>query len=501
MYPEDQDVFNILSEAIPEGVIVTNKQQRITAINTVITEIFGYTSDELIGRPIEILLPSSYHRKHTAHVDHFFKKSDKRQMGHGRDLYGAKKSGESFPVEVGLNPFELGGNTYVMALVIDISERKKTMQELKHWSNIFNESLNEIYIFTADSLKFINGNRGALKNLGYSLEELKTLGPVDIKPNYSESQFREAIEPLVTKEETKIDFETIHRRKDGSRYPVEVHLQLSKLEGDEVFIAIILDITERKNYTDNLERIVEQRTSQLAKALAKEKELNDLKTKFLSLVSHEFKTPLSGILTSTILLEKYTLTEEQNRRDKHIKTITNKVHYLNNILNDFLSIERLDSGKINYKYTQFNLSKVVNEVVYNSNMLLKSGQNINISKDIDEFDLYQDEKILELTLSNLIHNAIKYSPENSTIDLSIKERNSFIEFTIMDQGMGIPLDDQKYIFNRYFRAENALTHQGTGIGLNIVKGHIENLGGAISFSSTPDKGSTFVLALPKIIES
>jgi K+-sensing histidine kinase KdpD len=111
-------------------------------------------------------------------------------------------------------------------------------------------------------------------------------------------------------------------------------------------------------------------------ALKREKELNELKTKFLSMVSHEFKTPLSGILTSTILLSKYKLSEQQDKRDKHIQTIADKVHYLNNILNDFLSIERLDSGKENYKPTTFKLSKVINEVVYNANMLLKDGQKI-----------------------------------------------------------------------------------------------------------------------------
>ena len=234
--------------------------------------------------------------------------------------------------------------------------------------------------------------------------------------------------------------------------------------------------------------------------LQKEIELNDLKTKFLSLVSHEFKTPLSGILTSAILLEKYKLSEEQDKRDKHLKTITNKIHYLNNILNDFLSIERLDSGKINYKFTTFNLSKVINEVIYNSNMLLKSGQRINFPQNIDEFILYQDEKILELALSNLVHNAIKYSPENTDIDFEIKRKKKNIVFKVSDQGIGIPKKDQKHLFNRYFRAENVLTYPGTGIGLNIAKVHLENLGGNIKFKSKENQGSVFIVELPMIKE-
>ena len=228
------------------------------------------------------------------------------------------------------------------------------------------------------------------------------------------------------------------------------------------------------------------------------REINMAKLEFFTNISHEFKTPLSGILTSTILLKKYHLSEQQDKRDKHIETITKKVHYLNNILNDFLSIERIESSNVIYKYTTFNLSKVINEVVYNANMLLKSGQKINISSNIDNYVLHQDEKILELILSNLLYNAIKYSLENTTIDLIAHQTSKNTIFKLIDRGIGIPEKDQKFIFNRYFRADNVLNIQGTGIGLNIVKSHLENLGGAISFTSKEHKGSTFIIKLPII---
>ena len=310
------------------------------------------------------------------------------------------------------------------------------------------------------------------------------------------TDFKEKLDVLLTKEVEKLEFETLHQRKDNSTYPVDVHLQLSRLGDKEVFVAIIVDITEQKNYMDKLERTVEKRTEELKLALSTEKELNELKTKFLSLVSHEFKTPLSGILTSAMLLGKYKLEDEQEKREKHLKTITNKVHYLNNILNDFLSVEKLETGKVNYNFKEFKLSKIMNEVVYNSNMLLKDGQKINYPKNIDEISLVQDEKILELALSNIVHNAIKYSLENSIIDISITQFENNIEFKVKDNGIGIPIVDQKNIFNRYFRAENAINIQGTGIGLNIVKSHIENLGGSIQFTSEENIGSTFIITIP-----
>jgi len=321
------------------------------------------------------------------------------------------------------------------------------------------------------------------------------------------------------------------QRKDGSVFPVEAGLNPFALEGKHYVMALVIDISVRKEQelkikelNSELEIKIERRTKELndsvhqlksvnealqqenkrrieaenktKKALKREKELNDLKTKFLSLVSHEFKTPLSGILTSTMLLGKYKLSEQQEKRDKHLRTISEKVHYLNNILNDFLSVEKLELGKVDYNFSTFKISKVVNEVVYNANMLLKEGQQIKYPEQIEGLSLTQDEKIIEIALSNLINNAIKYSPDNTVIELQVNQDSASTVFKIIDNGMGIPKNDQKNIFNRYFRAENALLTNGTGIGLNIVKSHLENLGGQISFISEENKGSTFIITIP-----
>ena len=173
-----------------------------------------------------------------------------------------------------------------------------------------------------------------------------------------------------------------------------------------------------------------------------------------------------------------------------------KVHFLNNIINDFLSVEKLEIGKVNYKFNTFKLSKVVNEAVYGANMLLKEGQQIKYPEDIDDLSVFQDEKIIQLILSNLLYNAIKYSPEGTIIDLHINQDDTDTTMTIKDQGIGIPEKDQKHIFERYFRAQNVINTQGTGIGLNIVKNHLENLGGTIYFVSKEHKGTTFVITFP-----
>ncbi|MFD1016800.1 sensor histidine kinase [Winogradskyella rapida] len=496
MFPEDQEIFNILLDSVSEGVVIVNDKQTIVKVNKAGEQMFGYGENELTNQPLNLLIPRNYHQEHGSHFKGFIKDNKKRSMGHGRDIHGAKKDGSIFPIEASLNPFVLFDQKYIMALVIDITERKRLEQERNHLTNIILESLNEIYVFDAHSLLFVSVNYEAQKNLGYTMDELYKMTPLDIKPEFTEEDFRKKIEGLREGEVDKIEFEAVHQRKSGTRYPASVHLQHSKLGGNDVYVAIILDITEQKNYTQTLEKTVALRTEELKTALEAEKELNDLKTKFLSMVSHEFKTPLSGILTSTILLSKYKLTEQQEKREKHLRTITDKVQYLNSILTDFLSVEKLEKGKINYNFSTFKLSKVLNEVIYNANMLLKDGQQINYPENVDDISLYQDEKIVELSLSNLIYNAIKYSSEHAIIDIEIFQDTHKTTFKVKDNGIGIPLVDQKNIFNRYFRAENALLMQGTGIGLNIVKDHLENLNGSIIFESVENVGSTFVIELP-----
>lgn len=496
VFQKNSNIFNLLSEGVSEGIIVVNIDQVIVATNSSADEMFGYGKDDLLGKPLDALIPKRFHTGHDQHVSNFINKSEKRQMGQGHDLFGIRKNSEEFPVEVGLNPFEIYASTYIMALVIDITERKKKEKELIHWAKIFDESLNEIYVFDSITFRFVDVNKEAQRNMGYSLEEFNKLTPIDIKPEFNSTEFKKLVAPFFNGKESKITFETTHVRKNGTSYPVEVHLQRSVLERGAVFVAIILDITERKNYTENLERTVQERTQQLTVALAKEKELNELKTRFLSLVSHEFKTPLSGILTSATLVGKYAKENQQAKRDKHLKTIVDQVSYLNAILTDFLSVERLETGKENYKIADFSLSKVINEVVYSANMQLKNGQRISYPQNTDDVVLCQDEKIVSLCLTNLLYNAVKYSPEDSEIDLKVELSEDKVVFHIKDQGIGIPEKDQEHIFERYFRAENVLTTQGTGIGLNIVKAHVKNLGGKIYFKSKEKKGSIFTIELP-----
>ena len=191
-----------------------------------------------------------------------------------------------------------------------------------------------------------------------------------------------------------------------------------------------------------------------------------------------------------------TTIEKKNLRDSFEHRITDKVHLLNNILNSFLSIEKFESGNLNYQSKEFKIGDLVNNIIYNAKLLLKEGQQIKYRENIADLSLYQDEQVVELILTHLITNAIKYSPENSFIHIDIDQNDDLTTLKIIDNGIGIPSKDQKNIFDRYFRSENVINTEGTGIGLNIVKNHLENLDGIISFESEEHLGTTFTVSIP-----
>jgi PAS domain S-box-containing protein len=400
--------------------------------------------------------------------------------------------------------------------------------------SILFEGISEGALIVDMHQKIVELNSSAAKMFGYDEDSLRGEHINVLIPNKYHHAHAGHVREFVKNDEKRQMGENrkiFGLKKDGSTFPIEAGLNPFVINEERYVMTIITDITKRVESEENiialnesLEKKVTKRTKELQHsvdelselndlfkdeimrrkhaeariktALQKEKELNELKTKFLSLVSHEFKTPLSGILTSATLAAKYTQSDQQDKREKHLNTIKNKVHYLTSILNDFLSIERLESGKVTYKFDNFSLLNLVNEVVYNANVTLKSGQNLEYPRDLEEVELYQDRNVVELILSNLLNNAIKYSKEDTTVTFDIEKAEDQLHFKISDEGIGIPEKDKVHIFERYFRAENALLNQGTGIGLNIIKVHLENLGGEICFESQENKGSTFFVKLP-----
>jgi len=319
-------------------------------------------------------------------------------------------------------------------------------------------------------------------------------------------------------------------KKDGTEFPVVISLGHFKSDDQQFAIAFIVDITRRHEYENkilmqqadmekvneemrqlnfNLESTVLQRTTELqktlveleaskehlTKSLEKEKEVNDLKSRFVSMASHEFRTPLSTVLSSISLLAKYNTTEDQPKRDKHIDRIKSSVKTLTDILNEFLSLGKIEEGKVEVRAALFDISEFINGINNEMNVLLKPGQEINYEHS-GNTNTYTDSSLLKHVLINLISNAIKFSPDNARIKISCKVDNENTTIKITDQGMGIPMADQVHLFERFFRATNVTNIQGTGLGLHIVGRYIEILNGNISYESELEKGSTFKIVLP-----
>jgi len=313
-------------------------------------------------------------------------------------------------------------------------------------------------------------------------------------------------------------------RKDGSEFPVEVSLAHYGNDEGHFVVAFVNNITIRKKaeeeirrLNDELEDIVEQRTHELKEALhklelskeeitrslTKEKELNELKSRFVSIASHEFRTPLSTIKTSTYLLQKYATTEEQGKREKHIERIISSVNTLTDILNDFLSVGKIEEGKIITKKIRVDIKQFINNLVNEIKTSTKTGQNIYYNHE-GEDELNIDSTLLKHIIFNLLSNAIKFSPENSQILVKTEINNSLLIISVKDSGIGIPKIDQQHLFERFFRASNTSNIQGTGLGLHIVTRYVQLLNGTIECVSDTDKGTEMIVKLnlvPTEIES
>jgi PAS domain S-box-containing protein len=319
-------------------------------------------------------------------------------------------------------------------------------------------------------------------------------------------------------------------KKDGIEFPVEVSLGHFKTNEEQFVIAYIADITKRKQNEEkiilqqadleaineqmktlnaNLEATVNKRTIELQSTLSeleaskeeltisleKQKEVNDLKSRFVSMASHEFRTPLSTILSSISLLAKYSTTEDQPKRDKHIDRIKSSVKALTDILNEFLSLGRIEEGKVDVNPDSFDLTQFMSDIINEMNVLLKPNQTIQYTH-IGSPITFSDSNLLKHVVVNLLSNAIKFSPEDAiiTIESKIEKENTYLQIT--DQGIGIPKADQVHLFERFFRATNVTNIQGTGLGLHIVGRYVELLNGSIKYSSELEKGSTFKIQFP-----
>jgi PAS domain S-box-containing protein len=403
---------------------------------------------------------------------------------------------------------------------------------IAHLTSLF-ENATEGIILTDGRGNIILINPAAQRMFQYTAEEItgkpiEILIPDNLKPKHH--HHREGFYKKPSNRVMGQGRDLYGRRKDGTNLAVEVSLSHYHRDNDLFVIAFIVDITHRKQIEQNmirqqkeLERItdeikllnaeleakVEERTlilrealqrleesqKELSESLEKEKQLNEIKSRFVSMASHEFRTPLSTVLSSASLAMKYTTTEEQDKRVRHLEKIKSSVKHLNDILEDFLSLGKLDEGKVLSHSSEFDLEEFITELIDEIKGLLKKDQEIQFHYKGNK-EVFSDKKLLKNILINLITNAIKFSGEDGSINISADINESRGQIRVSDNGIGIPQEDLEHMFSSFYRGANALNIQGTGLGLHIVKRFVELMDGQVEIKSELGSGTTITITIP-----
>jgi PAS domain S-box-containing protein len=533
--------FDALFRHATIGILVTDGQGRIVLANPFLLNQFGYAEAELIGERVEKLVPARFGHRHEQHREKFHQHPRSRPMGAGLELYGVRADGSEMPVEVSLGAYQTSEGEYVIAFVSDISYRKDSENELKRLnaelemkvaerteslsetvkklgeqmkevqakdtelqrmnsflSSIWNHA--EAIIIATDSEGIIKlFNPTAQKQLGYSAEEVVNRhspalfhDPEEIaeKAALFSAQMQQAVRPgfdaIVAKARLNIPGgqEWTYLGKNGQRFPVTLTVSALR-DADGLisgYLGIAIDISERK-----------KAENELRLALEKEKELNELKSRFVSLASHEFRTPLSTVLSSTFLISRYKRTEEQEQREKHTQRIVSSVNMLTDILNDFLSVGKIEEGKIQVRFADFDVQQHIHTIIAEMQGLRKEGQTVEYTHEGSPA-LHLDPALLKHIVMNLLSNAIKFSPAGSQIRVATTRSEGQFTLQVKDRGAGVSKEDQQRLFERFFRGSNVENIQGTGLGLHIVAKYAELMNGAISCESELEKGATFTVA-------
>jgi PAS domain S-box-containing protein len=383
----------------------------------------------------------------------------------------------------------------------------------------------------------INFNQYASQQFGYAKEEvlgksIEVLIPQKFRDNHH--KYREGFYRNPGTRAMGGGRDLFALRKDGIEFPVEISLSTYG-SGDNLYaIAFIIDITVRKNneltvlhqkealeksteqirrMNADLEEKVEARTKmlketlaelehsrkELSEALQKEKELGDLKSGFVTMASHEFRTPLSTILSSAFLLEQYNPADGENeKRARHLKRIKSSVEGLKSILEDFLSLGKLEDGSVQAHMELIPFSdtaELIENIIADMRQAAAASQILQLTSE-GSSNTWADPALLRNILINLISNSLKFSPGESKITVHVKAAPDGTSITVSDNGIGISEEDQAHLFERFFRAKNASNIQGTGLGLNIVTKYLELMNGSISLQSRLNEGTTITIHLP-----
>jgi PAS domain S-box-containing protein len=487
---ESEIRFRRFMEEAPIAIVVTNRAGNIVMLNNEAEGLLDYSKIEIIGQPIEILVPEVKRQGHQAKREAYTEKPHKRTMGNVAELFARRKDGGLFWADIQLSYIETEDDLLVMAFIEDISERKLAEEALSHYANELEDLYNNApcgYHSLDSKGVYVAVNTTQQQWLGYDADELRDI--LSFKDTLVESEHEKFDESFALLKErgwlNNLEFEL--KRKDGSTFFVSLNATAIKDENG-VFImsrSTLFDITERKEVQRQLE-----------KSLAKEQELGELKTRFVSMASHEFRTPLAVIKASTDLVMKHGERQGLDWSKQKLSKVSDQILHLTNIMEDVLDIGRLQSNRTVINPIAADFAELCLEIVeeFRARSDIRHRFELDISKDLPRFNF--DRTLMRQVLSNLLSNAVKYSPEAELVHLSLSLEASNAILKIRDEGIGVPQADLERLFEPFHRAANVGTIQGTGMGLAITREIVEKHGGTIEAESVLKQGTTMTIKLP-----
>lgn len=486
---ESETILHGLFEYAPDAIVVVNNDGAITRVNARAEAIFGYSRAELLNQPLELLLPERFRERHVAYRTGYTAEPRVRSMGAGLELFGRRKDGSEFAVDIMLSPLTTAEG--IMAVVRDISEQKRTETLFR---GLLESAPDAMVIVKPDGrISLVNSQTERL--FGYTREELlgqtvEMLVPERFRANHAGHRMNYFADPRVRPMGAGLELYGL--RRDGSEFPIEISLSPLKMTQETLVISAIRDVTERKRF----EQALREKNIELEKA-------NRAKDNFLASMSHELRTPLNAIIgfTGTLLMKlPGPLTSDQ---DKQLRTIQTSARHLLSLINDLLDLTKIESGRVELKYELVVCQNVAQEVLNALRPLAESKHLIfEANMPAQNLAVLTDRRALQQILLNLANNALKFT-EHGSVQLKMVRRQTreqgYIEISLIDSGIGIPPEDQSKLFQAFVQLDSSATrrYDGTGLGLYLSQKLAGLLGGKIEFESNYGQGSHFTLILPE----